>query len=155
LLGIEARIDVLLRRRAAHQADHCAGGSLAGFLNIDAGEFLVTSRVERGGALARLGDVRARAKLLNVVGEGRGGAGAQRISPGLLVLLLAGLLFERGEARPCLGDVGAGRFRNPELENTIRGKRRAKNFFGPDGGRDRMGTKAAARLPMALAHVRQ
>jgi len=45
--------------------------------------------IERGGALARLGDVRARAKLLNVIGEGRGGAGALRISPGLLVLLLA------------------------------------------------------------------
>src|SRR5256714_3819524 len=109
LLGIEARIDVLLRRRAAHQADHCAGGSLAGFLNIDAGKFLATSRVERGGALARLGDVRAGAKLLNVVAESGGGAGALRLGPSLLVLLLAGLLVEGGDALACLGTVGAGR----------------------------------------------
>src|SRR5258707_1931498 len=35
LLGVEARIDVLLGRGAAHQADHRTGSSLAGFLNID------------------------------------------------------------------------------------------------------------------------
>src|SRR5215813_4259168 len=94
LLGIEARIDVLLRCRTAHQADHCTGGSLAGFLNIDAGHLLATLCIERGGALACLGDVRAGAKLLNVVAEGGGGARALRLSPSLLVLLLTGLLVE-------------------------------------------------------------
>src|SRR5262249_36452926 len=109
LLGIEARVDVLLRRGAGQQAEHCTGGSAAAFLNGDAGEFPATLRIERGGALARLGDVGAGRKLLHVGGESGCGAGALRLSPGLLVLLLAGLLFEGGDPLACFGNVRAGR----------------------------------------------
>jgi len=68
-LGVEARIDILLGRGAPHQADHRTGGSLAGFLNIDARHLSAPLRLQCGGALARLGNVRAGAELLNIAGE--------------------------------------------------------------------------------------
>jgi hypothetical protein len=49
--------------------------------------------------------MRAGAKLLNVVAESGGGAGALRLSPSLLVLLFAGLLVEGGDALACLGTL--------------------------------------------------
>src|SRR5215831_3073605 len=107
LLGVEARIDVLLGRGAAHQADHRTGGSLAGFLNIDTRHFLASLRLERGNALARLGHVRARAELLYIASVCRGGAGLLGIGPGLLVGVLAGLLIERSKPLARLGHMRA------------------------------------------------
>src|SRR5215813_7920628 len=108
LLGVEACIDVLLGRGAAHQADHRTGGRLAGFLNINAGHFPAPLRLERGSALARLGHVRTGAELLNIASECRGRAGLLGIGPGLLVRLLAGLLIERGKPLARLGHVRTG-----------------------------------------------
>src|SRR5215510_6420757 len=107
LLGVEARIDILLGRGAAHQADHRTGGSLAGFLNIDTRYFPAPLRLERGNALARLGHVRARAELLYIASVCRGGAGLLSIGPGLLVRLLAGLLIEGSKPLARLGNVRA------------------------------------------------
>src|SRR5262249_20829872 len=107
LLGVEARIDVLLVRGAAHQADHRTGGSLAGFLNIDTRHLPAPLRLGRGTPLARLGNVRARAELLNIASECRGGAGLLSLGPGLLVRFLARLLIERSKPLARLGHVRA------------------------------------------------
>src|SRR5262249_56347888 len=108
LLGVEARIDILLGRGATHQADHRTGGSLAGFLNIDSRHLLASLRLERGNAPARLGHVRARAELLYIAIECRGGAGLLSIGPGLLVGVLAGLLIERSKPLARFRHVRAG-----------------------------------------------
>src|ERR1700757_1989798 len=107
LLGVEARIDVLLRRGSAHQLDHRAGGKLARFLNIDGGHLFAPLRLERRSALARLGHVRAGTELLNIAGECRGGASLLRVGPGLLVRFLASLLIERSKPLTRLGHVRA------------------------------------------------
>src|SRR6516225_1579996 len=107
LLGVEARVDILLGRGAAHQADHRTGSSLAGFLNIDTRHLPAPLRLERGNALARLGHVRTGAELLNIAGECRGGADLLSVGPSLVVRVLAGLLIERGKPLARLGHVRA------------------------------------------------
>ena len=65
-------------------------------------------RLQRGGALTRLGNVRAGAELLNIGRECGGSAGTQSIGPSFLVFFFARLVLERGDALACLGNVGAG-----------------------------------------------
>src|SRR5262249_9038017 len=94
LLGVEARIDVLLVRGAAHQA-----------ANIDTRHLPAPLRLERSNAPTRLGHVRAGAKLLNSARECRGGAGLLSVGQGVLSGVLAGLLIERSKPLARLGDV--------------------------------------------------
>src|SRR5262249_19758063 len=98
LLGVEAGIDILLGRRAAHQAEHGAGGSLARFLNIDGGHLPARLRLERRSALTRLAHMRTGTELLNIAGECRGGAGLLGVGPGLVIGVLACLLIAQQAA---------------------------------------------------------
>src|SRR6516162_7569875 len=107
LLGVEARIDVLLVCGSTHQADHRTGGSLAGFLNIDTRDLPAPLRVERSNTLARLGHVGTGAELLNIASQCRGGAGLLGVGPGLLIRFLPGLLIERSKPLVRLGHVRA------------------------------------------------
>jgi len=61
-----------------------------------------------GNALARLGHMRAAAKILDIGRIGRGGAGLLGVGPGLLIRRFAGRFVERDDALARLRYVGAG-----------------------------------------------
>src|SRR5262245_44248741 len=66
LLGIEAPLDVLVARASAQQADHHAGGRLAGRLDVDDGDLPASLAFERSDALARLCRVRTGREILKI-----------------------------------------------------------------------------------------
>src|SRR5262245_1693218 len=107
LLGIEAPLDVLVGCAPAQQADHHAGGRLAGRLDVDDWDLPASLAFERSEALARLWGVRTGREILKIQVERSGGAAAQRVGPGFLVGVLARLIVERGDALARLRGVRA------------------------------------------------